>query len=286
MKRKGITRIELLVVIVVAALLLAIGVPSLTARKQHSATVVCLVNQRSLAQAWLMYCDDNDTRFCSGFVEGDALTRDPPSWVKAPLQYDSAGNQVFVGGGDVGGFLLNQTARDNGIRQGALYPYLGSTKMFHCPADERLGVGAVLPNEPPGLPTRYYQIYRSYGMPDFYDCGGNGIQTSVANIEPPEEKMLFVGFNYDRRYYNIDTWSYIPGDHKYWDPLANFHDNGCTFSFVDGHAELYKWKDRRSIIFMSDRALADQLGFGKGDVQVGNPDFDWLDAHYPSENRY
>lgn len=286
MERKGITRIELIVLIALVAILLAISVPSLLATKEHSSTVVCLVNQRSLAQAWLMYCDDNNTRFCSGYVESDVVTRNPPSWVKPPLQYyDPTGEQVYVGGGDAVGLLLNQTARDNGIRQGALYPYLGSTRMFHCPGDERLAVGASA-NQGPGIPPRYYQIYRSYGMPDFYDSAGQGIETSVANMETPEEKMLFVEFNYDRRYYNIDAWSYIPGDHKYWDPLANFHNNGCTFSFVDGHAELYRWKDWRSIIFMSDRELARQLGFGKGVLQVGNPDFDWLDAHYPSENRY
>ena len=96
--------------------------------------------------------------------------------------------------------------------------------------------------------------------------------------------MLFVEFNYDRAYYNVDGWSYVPRDNRYWDPLANFHDNGCTFSFVDGHVELYKWKDWRSIIYMSDRNLAEQLGFGKGDVMLDNPDFDWLDAHCPFEH--
>ena len=86
--------------------------------------------------------------------------------------------------------------------------------------------------------------------------------------------------------YNSEGWSYIPYDRMYWDPLGNYHNKGCTFSFVDGHAEEYRWKDRRTMIFMSDRNEAANQGFGKGDVQVGNPDFLWLDAHYPSKTRH
>ena len=285
MRKPGFTLIELLVVIAIIGLLLAVIIPSLTAVKEYSSIAACLANQKSLAQGWQMYCNENDEKFCSGYVYSDATTRNPPSWVKAPLQYDTGGNQVFVGDGDSGGLLLNPTARDNGIREGALYPYLESTDMFHCPGDKRNRKGASN-NWSSSTPQRYYQIYRSYGMPDFYDVGGSGIETSAANITAAGQRLLFVEDQYDSQYYNIDGWSYIPYDHAYWDPLGNYHNKGCTFAFVDGHSEEYRWKDKRTMIFMGDRGEAAAQGFGKGDVQVGNPDFDWLDAHYPSKTRH
>lgn len=285
MVRKAFTLIELLVVIAIIALLLSILIPSLKAIKEYASIANCLANQRSLAMAFIMYANDNDDKFCSGYVHTDAATRNPPTWVKAPLQYDSSGGHVYVGVGDSSGLRLDLTARMNGFREGAIYPYLESTKVFHCPGDPRLRKGAS-GNWSPSVPPRYYHMYRSYGMPDFYAITDYGIETSLTNIKAGGQKLLFVEDQYDRMYYNIDGWSYIPYDNAYWDPLGNYHNKGCTFSFVDGHAEEYRWKDRRTMIFMSDRELAKDSGFGKGDVQVGNPDFKWLDAHYPAKSRY
>ena len=285
MTKKAFTLIELLVVIAIIALLLSIIVPSLKAVKEYSSIINCLAAQRSMAMATIMYSEDNDTKFFSGYVENDAATYDPPTWVKPPLQYDASGAQVFVGDGDVGSLQLNLTARMNGFQEGAIWPYLESPTTFHCPGDPRNRKGGS-GNWGPSIPPRYYQFYRSYDMPDFYDCGGSGIETSLANIKSGGQKMLFVESQRDNDYYNIDAWSYVPYDRRYWDPLGNYHNKGCTFSFVDGHAEEYRWKDRRTMIFMSDRNDAANQGFGKGDVQVGNPDFDWLDTHYPSKTRH
>jgi len=285
MTRKAFTLIELLVVIAIIALLLSILIPSLKAIKEYASIVNCLSSQRSLAMTFIMYAADNDDKFCNGYVESNANTTDPPTWIKAPLQYNSSGGQVFVGNGDNQGLQLNLDARKNGFREGALWPYLESPTTFHCPGDRRFKKGSS-DNWSLGVPPRYYQMYNSYGMPDFYDVVGDGVETSLANIKAGGQKMLFVEYQYDRHYYNSEGWSYIPYDRAFWDQLGNYHNKGCTFSFVDGHAEEYRWKDRRTMIYMSDRNEAANQGFGKGDVQVGNLDFDWLDAHYPSKTRH
>jgi prepilin-type N-terminal cleavage/methylation domain-containing protein/prepilin-type processing-associated H-X9-DG protein len=291
MRQRAFTLIELLVVIAIIALLLSILIPSLGAIKEYASIANCLANQRSLAHALLMYADENNARFPSGYVE-DGLAagaplpdEDPRIWVKPPLGY-SGGNQIYLGKGDSGGLLLNLDARLNGLREGAIYPYLESTKVFHCPGDRRGRKGTSATAG--GVPIRYWQIYRSYGMPDFY-AGKNhgGKETSLANIKSGGQRLLFVEDQYDNGYFNIDAWSYIPSDQKLWDPLGNYHNKGCTFSFVDGHAEQYRWKDSRTMIFMSDRNLAASMGFGKGDLFVPrNPDLDWLDAHYPAKTQF
>ncbi|MBE0534327.1 MAG: prepilin-type N-terminal cleavage/methylation domain-containing protein [Phycisphaerae bacterium] len=290
MRRKGFTLIELLVVIAIIGLLLAIIIPALGAVKEYASVANCLSSQKNLATAFIMYTSDNDDKFCSGYVFQDANRRNPLSWVIAPIAYDAAGGWIYVGNGDAGGGQLNLDARLNGIREGALYPYLEATDMFHCPGDRRLVKGASA-NWGPNIPARYYQIYRSYGMPDFYAVhdsvdGVRNKAKTLSSIRSGGQRILFVEDQYDSNYFNSDAWSYIPYDRAFWDPLGNYHNKSCTFSFIDGHAELYKWRDKRSIEFMSNRALAKQNGYGKGDVQVGNVDFEWLDAHYPAKTRF
>lgn len=281
---RAFTLIELLVVIAIIGILLAILIPSLKAIKEIASVANCLANQKGLARGYLMYADHNDDNFCSGYVFPDVTNRNPPSWVKAPLIYEADGSQVYVG---TDPSQLNLAARQNGIREGAIFPYVESVEAYHCPGDRRLVKGTSRRNV--SLPLTMYQSFRSYGMPDFYNSHVDRPDTNerkLSNVTSPGHRLLIVEDQYDL-YYNIDAWSYIPYDHKLWDPLGNYHNKSCTFAFADGHAEHHKWQDKRTMIFMSDRELAESMGFGKGVVfNPHNVDLDWLDSHYPAKTRY
>lgn len=283
MRRKAFTLIELLVVIAIIGLLLAILVPSLVAVKEIASVANCLVNQKNIALAYTSYCMDNDDKLCSGYVYDDMNVREVPSWVRAPLVYNPAGGYSLASDAQ-----LNTETRLNGLREGAIFPYLESTDVFHCPGDRRIKIGAsrYFTDIPPD-PINVYQVYRSYGMPDFYQVNGSGDEKQLGNISSPGSKLLFVEDQYDK-YYNIDSWSYQPGLRMYWDPLGNYHNKSCTFAFADGHSELYKWNDPRSNLFMSNRAEAAAQGCGKDQAQLSplNKDHDWLDNHYPCKTRF
>jgi len=76
-------------------------------------------------------------------------------------------------------------------------------------------------------------------------------------------------------------------DPSMWDPLGIFHSNSCTFSFMDGHAALKKWTDKRTVIFCTSRAEAAARGFGKNmPFNPPNEDLLWLDTHYPGKALY
>lgn len=283
MRRKGFTLIELLVVIAIIGLLLSILVPSLLSVKEIASVANCLVNQKNIALAFTSYCMDNDDNMCSGYVYDDPtpVVRDAPSWVRQPLVYNAGG-----GYSQASNAQLNTETRKNGLREGALFPYLESVDVFHCPGDRRLKFGTslyLIESEP----INVYQIYRSYGMPDFYQVNGNGNEKKLGNISAPGSKLLFVEDQYDK-WYNIDSWSYQPGLHVYWDPLGNYHNKSCTFAFADGHSEQYKWKDSRSDLFMGNRVEASAQGCGKNDLQESplNADHQWLDNHYPAKTRF
>ena len=127
MTKKAFTLIELLVVIAIIAMLLAILIPSLSAIKEYASVVNCLSNQKNIALAYIMYTADNDDKFSSGYVYDNLNPSNAtPSWVKAPLLYDAAGEDRYDGDTHVQGaasfwmgLLIDEGGRD--IYNAALY---------------------------------------------------------------------------------------------------------------------------------------------------------------------
>lgn len=278
MKRtRGFTLIELLVVIAVIAVLMAILMPSLNRAREQAKGVTCLNNQKSMALAYIMYADENDGRVCGGFARyGD--TNKVPAWVKPPMAW--AGSSIVEKPqGDV-----SLQERLNGLMAGAIYPYLKDTAAYHCPGDNRQQVGTSRGN------SLHYAIYRSYGLADYMRATEAGDEKVLSAIKNASKKMMFVEDIYDgssSANFNHDGWSYEPGTQMLWDPLGVFHSDSCSFSFMDGHAEMKRWSDNRTVIFFESRAEATNQGFGKGQqFNPHNNDLDWLDEHYPGKNRF
>ncbi len=271
--RKAFTLIELLVVISVIAILMAILMPALKIAREQARGITCMSNQRSLAHAYIMYADENDGAICGGMAAYGPVNHIPP-WVMPPLDY-SGGRFVQMPSGNV---TIEQ--RYNGLREGALYPYVREVKVYHCPGDNRQRLGTSLGQTPA------YCIYRSYSLSDYMKAYEPADPKKLITFKEQANKMLFVEEIYDGASgnYNHDGWSYTPFSGSLWDPLGIFHSDACTFSFMDGHAERKKWDDKRTIVYCTSRTEAAKKGFGKN--QVFNPpnvDLDWLDQHYPGK---
>ena len=58
------------------------------------------------------------------------------------------------------------------------------------------------------------------------------------------------------------------------DTPANYHCGACGFAFADGHSEIHKWKDPRTIAWS-----------GAGVYTPPNPDVTWLQER-TSANKY
>lgn len=272
-RNRAFTLIELLVVIAVIAILMAILMPALKIAREQARGVACLSNQRSLGQAYVMYADENNGSMVGGWAAYDPVNG-VPSWVKPPLDY--AGTTVVkMNTGDV---TLQQ--RFNGLRAGALYPYLKEVKVYHCPGDNRQTQGTSLGR------SLAFCIYRSYSLPDYLRATNASDPKKLFTFKEPARKMLFVEDIYDGSAgnYNHDGWSYAPDTGSMWDPLGIFHSDACTFSYMDGHGERKKWEDKRTIVYCTSRTQAAAQGFGK--LQPFNPpnvDVAWLDDHYPGK---
>src|SRR5437667_8144465 len=109
----GFSRLELLAVLSVLAMLAAIQLSALAHNKGNSHRAVCADNLRRLALSWLMYADDNRGRLAPNRLGG--TTND---WVATP--FDSP-----VSGPDD-----PQT-----ITLARLYPYNRAIDIYRCPED-------------------------------------------------------------------------------------------------------------------------------------------------------
>ena len=251
-KKKAFTLIELLVVIAIIALLLAIIMPSLKAAKKIAQGVVCLSDCKQMSLGGTLFANDNDGK----------LPLSPPgtgkmNWVQPPQ--DENGDLVNP---------RNATLEDRtrGIAAGALYPYTGDHKVYHCPGDRRFSSG--------------YKNYLSYAMP----AAIGGQVKKLSQISIPQSKYIFVEES-DTRAYQVGAWSLgVPEDGRdgWWDGLAVWHNGASTFGFADGHAENHKWKNEQTI----ERAERDLSGGGAYGYQpyTSGPreDLDWLQAHWPA----
>ena len=272
----GFTLIELLVVIAIIALLMGILMPALSKVKEIARGVACMSNQRTMGLAYVMYADENDGRMCGGMARYSPTNGIPP-WVKPPLDYQAGGSFSEMPTGDV---TLEQ--RYNGLREGILFPYIKDVGAYHCPGDNRIRAGTSNGRELQHL------LFRSYSLTDYLEATRQQDPKRLTDFVTPAKKLLFVEDIYDAGgvNHNVDGWSYNPGTNSLWDPLGVFHNNSCTFSFMDGHAAVNKWNDERTVIYFTSRAQAASMGFGKGqEFNPLNKDLLWLDEHYPGKTR-
>lgn len=137
--RRGFTLIELLVVIAIIALLLSIIMPALNIAKRQAQGAVCNANIHGLAQAWHVYCTEND-EFMPGSNNREIFGKH--NWVYTPrTAADGTGTELNW---DAAPSTVEQ--KKFGIQKGVLFPYVESFDVYHCPGDKRSLKPAVNPN--------------------------------------------------------------------------------------------------------------------------------------------
>lgn len=224
MARRGLTLVELLVVMSVICLLAAISFPALLRVRNQAQGAVCVQNVRTLSLAWLCYKDDNDDRLVGG-----QAGKFSHAWVSEPR---GAGTIV--------------ERHKEALRQGALYQYVGDENAYRCPADRR-------------VTTLGQLVFCSYSVAG----GANGEvwqntyvpAVKYSEIVKPAARYVFVE-EADPRGWNPGSWLLNPANKTWVDPLAIWHsDARSTLGYADGRAETRGWADKSTVEMSHDQVF-------------------------------
>ena len=258
--KTGFTLIELLVVISIIAVLMAILMPALRSARDQGRRVQCMSNVRSLAIAWFMYQDDNDNVLVNGNVPRSAQFKESNEafWVEPPQ-------------GPLGSYTgdPNPTLEDElrGIERGALYPYVKDVDVYRCPADDRK-------RNPDRATFRSYSIAGGMNGEERYSYTGRAIK-KYTEIRNPVDKYVFVE-EADPRKWNMGSWIVYPTGDSWCDPLSIWHGNRSCLGWADGHAEMHRWLDERTIEMA--RIYAEEGGWSP--THPDNPDLKFMQRGY------
>jgi prepilin-type N-terminal cleavage/methylation domain-containing protein len=249
--RSAFTLIELLVVIAIIAILASLLLPTLSRAKQKAQGIACMNNHRQLTFAWLVYAHDNNDLFLFASPRLDG-TRRETSWMGGYLDFSPANRSNW------------DVAED--IQKSPLWPYCGKAAgIFKCPADQ----STVVPSSGPffGRPTARV---RSMSMSIWFGgFGGDLNAPGLAGLtSPPWRLYLRLGdlvdpgptltaLFWDQREDSINLgnfftmmtgWPDSPNLTQWHQDLpAYYHGRAGGLSFADGHSELRRWKDARTM---------------------------------------
>ncbi len=233
--------IELLVVIAIIAILAGLLLPGLAKAKQKTQGIQCMNNHRQLTLAWLMYAHDNDDWFS-----------DSNNWIWDPLDF-APGNPY------------NWDASIS-LYQSPLWDYCGkSAAIFRCPADKSTvrpssgpfrgqtvprvrsmsmalwfgGFWGMMPTEfGQGLASPPWQMYRR--LSDLRDPG----PTLTALFWDQREDSI----NWGNFAIDMSGYPDHPEQTKFvQDMPGSYHHRAGGLSFADGHAEIRRWRDERTM---------------------------------------
>lgn len=115
-KRRGFSLVELLVVIGIIALLIAILLPVLNRTRSEAYKVRCMSNLRQLLTAEMMYVAEN-----KGYLTY-------PNWSN-----DRQATDVWQTGWLYTQGEISNPLQQDDVKTGALYRYLNTTQVYHCP---------------------------------------------------------------------------------------------------------------------------------------------------------
>jgi len=239
----GFSQVDLLTVIGVLVLLGLLLTPALAKTRVSDQAFQCRNNLRQLIHGWRMYADDNSGNLADCF-----------DWVGGWLDY-SANNSDNTNLS----YLVN----------GLLGPYVKSPAVYKCPADMSQGMFGTrkLPRTRTVSMSLAFTQY-GYGNPD--DTYRHYLKSADMDLPAPANLWVLIEEHPDS--INDAAFAVTIPAFTWVDVPSILHDGGCGFAFADGHSEIKKWTDRRTLALKVTYTTT----FTSVVSEPNNPDIKWL----------
>jgi prepilin-type N-terminal cleavage/methylation domain-containing protein/prepilin-type processing-associated H-X9-DG protein len=236
----GFTLIELLVVIAIIAILAGMLLPALAKSKSKAQGIMCMNNHRQLMLAWRMYSEESQDKIPFAYVPAGSPNA-PYAWVMGIMDNSGANRSNWD--------------PEQDIKKSPLWPFCGnSLSVWRCPSD-RSTVKVTGKGELPRV--RSMSMNNWVGGNEGKYGGWSGpewkVYLNLNDFIDPGPSSTFVLL--DEREDSINDAFWVTdmtgypnaAQTKIVDYPGSYHNNAGGFSFADGHSEIKKWKDPRTV---------------------------------------